>query len=118
MADAMVLCRFVHFCVVLMLFGAWVFRPLLLGRLTTLDQPLLRLSQWLAVVALASGVGWLLLVTASMAGTWAAAFEPAILLRVLGRTFFGEVWGWHLLLNALLVILLLTPWRSSLPLAR
>jgi putative copper resistance protein D len=95
MADAMVLCRFVHFCVVLM-----------------------RLSQWLAAVALASGVGWLLLVTASMAGTWAAAFEPAILLRVLGRTFFGEVWGWHLLLNALLVILVLTPWRSSLPLAR
>lgn len=116
MAHAMVLFRFVHFCVVLMLFGAWVFRPLLLGRFTTLDQPLLRVSQWLAAVALASGIGWLLLVTASMAGGWDAAFDPSILMRVLGRTFFGEVWGWHLLLNVLLVILLLTPWRSSLPL--
>jgi putative copper resistance protein D len=115
MADAMVLGRFVHFCAVLMLFGAWVFRPLLLGRLTTLDQPLLRVSQWLAAVALASGIGWLLLVSANMAGAWAAAFEPSILLRVLDRTFFGEVWGWHLLLNSLLMILLLTPWRSSLP---
>nr|WP_180201960.1 copper homeostasis membrane protein CopD [Pseudomonas sp. SbOxS1]NYU01222.1 copper homeostasis membrane protein CopD [Pseudomonas sp. SbOxS1] len=114
MANAMVLCRFLHFSVVLMLFGAWVFRPLLLGRLTALDQPLARVSRWLAIVALASGVGWLLLVTANMAGAWEAAFDPSILWRVLGRTFFGEVWAWHLLLNGLLLILLLTPWRSSL----
>lgn len=70
MTSAMVLCRFLHFTVVLLLFGAWVFRPLLLRRDSTLDPALACVSRWLAFVALASGVGWLLLVTASMAGTW------------------------------------------------
>ncbi|MCW8278757.1 copper homeostasis membrane protein CopD [Pseudomonas sp. PCH199] len=121
MTSAMVLCRFLHFTVVLMLFGAWLFRawlfrPLLLGRGTTLDQPLDRVGHWLAAVALVSGVGWLLLVTASMAGAWDAAFEPSTLRLVLGHTFFGQVWRWHLLLNALLVALLLTPLRANRPL--
>lgn len=112
----MVLCRFLHFTVVLMLFGAWVFRPLLLGRSNAFDQPLLRVTRLLAAVALLSGVGWLLLITASMAGAWDAAFDPSTLRLVLGSTFFGQVWRWHLLLNALLVALLLTPWRSCAPL--
>ncbi|BCX68593.1 copper homeostasis membrane protein CopD [Pseudomonas izuensis] len=116
MTSAMVLCRFLHFTVVLMLFGAWVFRPLLLARGTTLDQPLARVSRWLAAVALISGVGWLLLVTASMAGAWDAAFEPSTLRLVLDRTFFGQVWRWHLVLNAVLVVLLLTPLRANRPL--
>lgn len=112
----MVLCRFLHFTVVLMLFGAWVFKPLLLGPGNAFDQPLLRVTRLLAAVALLSGVGWLLLITASMAGAWDAAFDPSTLRLVLGSTFFGQVWRWHLLLNALLVALLLTPWRSCAPL--
>ena len=116
MSSAMVLCRFLHFIVVLMLFGAWMFRPWLLGRETVLDRPLARISQWLAAVALISGVCWLLLIAASMAGTWEAAIDSATLRRVLGNTFFGQVWSWHLLLNGALVMLLLTPWRASLPL--
>jgi putative copper resistance protein D len=116
MTDAMVLCRFLHFTVVLMLFGAWVFRPLLLGRATALDRPLARVSRWLAVAALLSGIGWLLLITASMAGTWSAAFDLPTLRLVLRNTFFGQVWSWHLLLNGLLVALLMTPLRSNRPL--
>jgi putative copper resistance protein D len=114
MTDALVLCRFVHFTVVLMLFGAWAFRPLLPGRETaSLDRSLARVTRWLAAVALLSGVGWLLLITASMAGSRDAAFDPATLSLVLSNTFFGQVWRWHLLLNLLLVALLLTPGRSS-----
>ncbi|WP_433765803.1 copper homeostasis membrane protein CopD [Pseudomonas putida] len=113
MTDAMVLCRFLHFTMVLMLFGAWVFKPLLLGRDTTRDEPLARIGRWLAAGALLSGVGWLLLVTASMAGAWSAAFEPSTLSLVLGRTFFGQVWRWHLLINALLLLLLLSPLRTN-----
>ena len=117
MTDALVLCRFLHFTVVLMLFGAWVFRPLLLGRETALlDPSLARVTRWLSAVALFSGVGWLLLITASMAGAPDAAFDPATLGLVLGNTFFGQVWRWHLLLNLLLMALPLTPWRSSVPL--
>ncbi|QTD31247.1 copper homeostasis membrane protein CopD [Pseudomonas fluorescens] len=117
MSEALVLCRFLHFIVVLMLFGAWLFRPLLLkGEAPTLDRHLARLARWLAAIALASGVIWALLITASMAGSAAAAFDPATVELVLGHTFFGQVWRWHLLINALLLALLFTPWRSNRPL--
>ncbi|MDD0968760.1 MULTISPECIES: copper homeostasis membrane protein CopD [Pseudomonas] len=114
MSEALVLCRFLHFIVVLMLFGAWLFRPLLLkGEAPALDRHLARLARWLAAIALASGVTWALLITASMAGSAAAAFDPATVELVLGHTFFGQVWRWHLLINALLLALLFTPWRSN-----
>ncbi|MCU0092872.1 copper homeostasis membrane protein CopD [Pseudomonas koreensis] len=114
MSEALVLCRFLHFIVVLMLFGAWLFRPLLLkGEAPALDRHLARVARWLAAIALASGVIWALLITASMAGSAAAAFDPATVELVLGHTFFGQVWRWHLLINALLLALLFTPWRSN-----
>ncbi|POA45920.1 copper resistance protein CopD [Pseudomonas sp. MPR-ANC1] len=117
MSEALVLCRFVHFTVVLMLFGAWLFRPLLLkGEAPAVDRHQARLARWLAAIALVSGVIWALLITASMAGSTAAAFDPDTLALVLGKTFFGQVWRWHLLINAVLLALLLTPWRSSMPL--
>jgi copper resistance protein D len=111
MATLLVLCRFVHFMVVLLMFGACVFRPWLLGAETqpVLDRRLLRITRALAWVGLLSGVTWLLLITASMAGSWDAALQPATVQLVLGKTFFGQVWVWHLLLNLLLVIVLLKP---------
>lgn len=117
MGEALVLCRFVHFIVVLMLFGAWLFRPLLLkDEALQVDRRLARLARWLTAIALASGIAWALLITASMAGSAAAAFDPDTVALVLGNTFFGQVWRWHLLINAALVALLFTPWRSSMPL--
>jgi putative copper resistance protein D len=107
----------VHFIVVLMLFGAWLFRPLLLkDEAPQVDRHLARLARWLAAVALVSGVVWALLITASMAGSAAAAFDPDTVALVLGNTFFGQVWRWHLLINAVLLALLFTPWRLSMPL--
>ncbi|MHA3735706.1 copper homeostasis membrane protein CopD [Pseudomonas sp. Eth.TT006] len=117
MSEALVLCRFVHFSVVLLLFGAWLFRPLLLeAPAPALDRQLAPLARWLAAIALVSGIVWALLITASMAGSTAATFDADTLGVVLGTTFFGQVWRWHLLLNALLLGLLFTPWRSSTPL--
>ncbi|MBF6032012.1 copper homeostasis membrane protein CopD [Pseudomonas sp. P155] len=117
MSEALVLCRFVHFIVVLMLFGAWLFRPLLLkDEAPQVDRHLARLARWLATVALLSGIAWALLITASMAGSAAAAVDPDTVALVLGNTFFGQVWRWHLLINAALLALLFTPWRSSMPL--
>ncbi|MBK3445856.1 MULTISPECIES: copper homeostasis membrane protein CopD [Pseudomonas] len=114
MATLLVLCRFLHFIVVLLMFGAWVFRPWLLGAHVqpTLDRQLLRITRGLAGLGLVTGVVWLLLITASMAGSWDAALQPATLQLVLGKTFFGQVWAWHLLLNLLLVIVLIKPWPS------
>ncbi|NVZ18672.1 copper homeostasis membrane protein CopD [Pseudomonas costantinii] len=114
MATLLVLCRFLHFIVVLLMFGACVFRPWLLGAepQPALDRQLLRITRGLAWLGLASGVAWLLLITASMAGSWDAALQPATVQLVLGKTFFGQVWVWHLLLNLLLVIVLIKPWPA------
>ena len=114
MATLLVLCRFLHFIVVLLMFGAWGLRPWLLGAdvQPTLDRQLLRITRGLAGLGLVTGVAWLLLITASMAGSWDAALQPATLQLVLGKTFFGQVWAWHLLLNLLLVIVLIKPWPA------
>ncbi|SET81662.1 putative copper resistance protein D [Pseudomonas sp. NFR09] len=112
MATLLVLCRFLHFSVVLLMFGACAFRPWLLGAAPqpALDRQLERITRGLAWLGLGSGLAWLLLITASMAGRWDAALQPATVQLVLGKTFFGQVWVWHLLLNLLLVIVLVKPW--------
>lgn len=113
MATLLVLCRFLHFMVVLLMFGARVLRPWLLGTSPqpALDRQLSRITTLLAWLALGSGVSWLLLISASMAGTELAALDLATVQLVLGKTFFGKVWSLHLLLNGLLVLSLLTPWH-------
>lgn len=114
MASLLVLCRFLHFIVVLLMFGAWVFRPWLLGTEAqpALDRHLQRITRALAWTALGTGVAWLLLITASMAGAWSAAMELSTVQLVLGKTFFGQVWTWHLILNLLLVIVLINGWQT------
>ncbi|SEN19593.1 putative copper resistance protein D [Pseudomonas sp. ok272] len=115
MATALVLCRFLHFTAVLLLFGAGVLKPWLLRQAPhtpALDQCLARQSRWLAGFALCSAVAWLLLITLSMAGT----LDGPSLLRVLGSTFFGQVWRWHLLFNLLLLVCVLSPLNKSPPL--
>ena len=113
MATLLVLCRFLHFMVVLLMFGACVFRPWLLGTSPrpALDRQLSRITTLLAWLALGSGVSWLLLISASMAGSELAALDLATVQLVLGKTFFGKVWSLHLLLNGLLVLSLLKPWH-------
>lgn len=119
MATLLVLCRFLHFLAVLLMFGACVFRPVLLGNKPqpALDRQLARITTLLAWLALGSGVAWLLLISASMAGRELLALDLATVQLVLVKTFFGQVWSAHLLLNGLLVLGLLTPWsRLRLPL--
>ncbi|MGC5700926.1 copper homeostasis membrane protein CopD [Pseudomonas sp. NFXW11] len=122
MASWLVLCRFVHFSVLLSLVGTWVFRRLLLGCETQqgpykqLHLQFDRLGRWLTSIGLGSGLLWLLLISASMAGSWSAALDSTTLQLVLGQTFFGQVWSGHLLLNLLLLGLLLTPQGRHLPL--
>lgn len=92
MATLLVLCRFLHFIVVLLMFGACAFRPWLLGAepQPVLDRQLERITRSLAGLGLFSGVAWLLLITASMAGSWDAALQPATLQLVLGKTFLAR----------------------------
>jgi len=108
MFSAMVVCRFVHFSAVLLLFGGWVFRLLLPETLSGPRQQVQGAYRGLAWLALASGLAWLLLTTFSMAGSWADTLDLATLKLVLGSTFFGQVWTAHLLFNGLLLIALYT----------
>ncbi|WP_426110548.1 copper homeostasis membrane protein CopD [Pseudomonas sp. DSP3-2-2] len=112
MATALILCRFVHFSVVLVLFGLCLSRDVIFrsslvsARLAVLDRQLRCAMLWLATVALASAVVWLSLSAASMAGSWIDAIDPQTLLLVLGNTFFGKVWGWHLGIGVLMIAVL------------
>ncbi|MGV8918404.1 MAG: copper homeostasis membrane protein CopD [Pseudomonas sp.] len=110
MQSALILCRFVHFAAVLLLFGTclfrtWLFRPLLDNQDTrALDQKLTGLTRLLILLAMLSALAWLVLTTASMAGNWQDGVDPQTLLLVLSSTFFGQVWSAHLLFNALLML--------------
>lgn len=118
MFSAMVACRFLHFSVVLLMFGAGVFRPLLLSVWPDerLERCLREVNRVLAWFALASGLGWLLLTTYSMVDSWPEALAPATLWSVMSSTFFGQVWAGHLLLNGLLLIVLYVPARFNVSL--
>ncbi|TDV72843.1 copper homeostasis membrane protein CopD [Pseudomonas sp. LP_7_YM] len=110
MQEALILCRFVHFGAVLLLFGSGLFRHVLFSSALQsfeasparrrLDQMLVGLT----ILALLSAVGWLMLTAANMSDDWHGAADPSTLARVLGQTFFGHVWVVHLALNALALL--------------
>jgi putative copper resistance protein D len=121
MQNALILCRFLHFAALLLLFGTllfrgWLFRPLLLNADTaSLDKRLNTLLRWLAPLSLVSALLWLMLTTGNMLGTWHDSIDPQSLVLVLSNTFFGQVWNVHLLLNVLLVFGLFMPRLGSPP---
>lgn len=125
MQSALILCRFVHFAAVLLLFGTclfrtWLFRPLLIDAgAASLDKKLTWVLRSLVPLALASGLLWLVLTAGIMAGSWQDGLDPQTLTLVLGNTFFGQVWSAHLLLNALLWVGLVSQrlWSPNLRLA-
>jgi putative copper resistance protein D len=106
MEFALIVCRFLHYWAALTLFGLLVSQHLLLRP----DAQHLRQSSapvWLAGAGLLSALGWLMLTSASMAGSWNDGIDPTTLSAVLGRTAFGNVWIVHMSLNALLILLLM-----------
>jgi putative copper resistance protein D len=115
MYTALIACRFLHFWVLLTLFGFYLSHDLLLRAHLGRTHPLqfVRPARWLAGVGFFSGIAWLMLTAASMAGSWADGFDPETLWLVSGHTSFGKVWVWHLGLNLALLALLLVNSDSS-----
>ncbi|MGI3745128.1 MAG: copper homeostasis membrane protein CopD [Janthinobacterium lividum] len=111
MHEGLILCRFLHFGAVLLLFGVGAFRTLLFVpyllrfEASRAGCRLSRLLVWLAAVALLTAVAWLMLTAAYLSSDWNGAINPSTVGRVLSNTWFGHVWVIHLLLNALVVIL-------------
>lgn len=106
-----VLCRFAHFASLMQIFGLSVFCSLLAP--TDFSATLLRknhaLMMWSGLVAAITSVGMLAIQAALMGNGWSDGLNLNVWLLVLTTTF-GEVWRWHLLLTAALLLVLLMDW--------
>lgn len=106
-----VLCRFAHFASLMQIFGLSIFCSLLTP--AGFSAVLLRKNQTLmicsAFVAAVTSVGMLAIQAALMGNGWGDALNLNVWLLVL-TTAFGEVWRWHLLLTAALLLVLLMDW--------
>lgn len=117
LATLFVLCRFVHFAAVMLMFGSSLFTALLspqrLSPYLTRDvRPLLVSCTWLAGL---SAVALLAIQAGQMGDGWADTWRLEVWWAVLGTTF-GEVWRWHLGISllALLSLWLAEPRRTQL----
>ncbi|CAI0906737.1 copper homeostasis membrane protein CopD [Serratia quinivorans] len=117
LATLFVLCRFVHFAAVMLMFGSSLFTALLspqrLSPYLTRDvRPLLVSCTWLAGL---SAVALLAIQAGQMGDGWADTWRLEVWWAVLGTTF-GEVWRWHLGISllALLSLWMAEPRRTQL----
>jgi putative copper resistance protein D len=117
LATLFVLCRFVHFAAVMLMFGSSLFTALLspqrLSPYLTRDvRPLLVSCTWLAGL---SAVALLAIQAGQMGDGWADTWRLEVWWAVLGTTF-GEVWRWHLGISllALLSLWLAEPRRTQI----
>ncbi len=118
MAEVLIVSRLLQFTAVIVVFGCGAFRlyGLAVDTTTTSANALVTFDAWFwrvtiigAIVALLSGLSLLLAVTANMAGSAAAAFDPKTISTVLFDTSFGHVWCWRPLFAFLLIGACLAP---------
>src|ERR1700730_9127283 len=112
MDEALSPCRFVQFAAAMLIFGTASFRIYALagGQTRSASSILAGVDAWVghvllasALVALISALALVLCQTVAMAGSPAAAIDPATVAAVMFETRFGRVWCWHLLLALTLV---------------
>ncbi|NGX88337.1 copper homeostasis membrane protein CopD [Rahnella sp. Lac-M11] len=106
-----VLCRFVHFASLMQIFGLSVFCSLLApqGFSAVLLRKNQSLMMWSGILAAVTSVGMLAIQAAQMGNGWGDGLNLNVWLLVL-TTSFGDVWRWHLLLTAALLLVMLMDW--------
>ncbi|HEI6964587.1 TPA: copper homeostasis membrane protein CopD [Yersinia enterocolitica] len=115
LAALFILCRFLHFMAVMLMFGISLFTAVLASGsfssiLTKRLSPLLIISTTLAFI---SAVGLLAIQAGMMGDGWADTYRLSVWWSVLG-TRFGQVWQWHLALSVLSMgIIFLGPTRTA-----
>ena len=115
LATLFVLCRFLHFWAVMLMFGISIFTALLAPDRFSLIlknrlSPLLIFSTSLGLI---SAVGLLAVQAGMMGNGWADTYRMTVWWSVFG-TRFGQVWQWHLGLSILIMwIVLLGSTRSN-----
>jgi putative copper resistance protein D len=125
MAEVLVAIRIVHFASAMAAFGIGAFRVYAFAGAasaadtparTALDAQLARLMTPAAILALLSALAIVPCVAAEMAGSAAAAFDPATASAVMFGTEFGHAWCWHVGFGVALVVLCVMPrrrWQSG-----
>src|ERR1700730_4130062 len=117
MDEALSPCRFVQFAAAMLIFGTASFRIYALagGQTRSASSILAGVDAWVghvllasALVALISALALVLCQTVAMAGSPAAAIDPATVAAVILEPRFGRVWCWHLLLALILVLVCLS----------
>jgi copper resistance protein D len=121
--ELLIVSRLLQFAAVIVVFGCGAFRLYGLGgeststsanALAVFDAWFWRVAKLGTILALFSALSLLLGVTANMAGSATAAFDPNTTGKVLFDTSFGQVWCWHILFAALAIGVCLAPrahWR-------
>src|SRR5471032_2574657 len=106
-----VLCRFAHFASLMQIFGLSVFCSLLApaGFSAMLLRKNQTLMMWSGAVAAVTSVGMLSIQAMLMGNGWSDGLNLNVWLLVLTTTF-GEVWRWHLLLTAMVLLVWLMEW--------
>lgn len=110
LAALFVLCRFVHFAAVMLMFGVSLFIALLspqrLSPYLARDvRPLLVSCTWIAGI---SALALLAVQAGQMGDGWQDTWQLDVWMAVLGTTF-GEGWRWHLGISMLALLCLLLP---------
>ncbi|AJJ61479.1 copper homeostasis membrane protein CopD [Yersinia aldovae] len=102
LATLFVLCRFLHFLAVMLMFGISIFTALLAPDRfsSTLRTRLLPLFTFSTLLGLLSAIGLLAIQAGMMGDGWADTYRLTVWWAVLG-TRFGQVWQWHLALSIL-----------------
>jgi putative copper resistance protein D len=105
LAEALIICRFLQFCAVMLLFGISVFIELIVPAGLRADLRIFqrRLSFGLILLILVTAVAWLALQAGEIGDGWSFTIDAAILSSVVSDTEFGQVWIWRLVIAALLL---------------
>ncbi|WP_145494548.1 copper homeostasis membrane protein CopD [Yersinia bercovieri] len=115
LATLFILCRFLHFLAVMLMFGISIFTAALAPDpfSATLKKRLLPLLIFSTTLAFISAVGLLAIQAGIMGDGWADTYRLTVWWAVFG-TRFGQVWQWHLGLSILsLWVILLGSLRNS-----
>ncbi|WP_227734216.1 copper homeostasis membrane protein CopD [Yersinia proxima] len=102
LATIFILCRFLHFLAVMLMFGLSIFTALLApDRFSSiLKNRLSSLLIFSTFLGLASAIGLLAIQAGMMGDGWSDTYRLSVWWAVLG-TRFGEIWQWHLGLSIL-----------------
>lgn len=111
-----VVCRFVHFLALMLLFGYGGF-AVALSPVAIRDRLIAagwRATALIAACMLLSAIAMIPLQSAQMGGGWADALDVADWLA-LRETAFGQVWQWHLIVALFTFLCSVAPFRAHAP---